>query len=202
LFTLSELIINSFTRVNDAILYSLCGKFEQAKSVTQMRWLFGYLAIYFFSIWDSYRSAKVQNTMLELAQAENEPLVSNTIRSAEVQYLEPKNPYIAAVCSLFFPGLGQAYNHRFLLAFYAMFWWWFYVTFSHAYEAAFYFLMGNIPLSVTILVPHWLLFMPSVIGGSVYEAFTTAVEHNRLFKAEQRQHLQHRYQAPEIRLFG
>jgi hypothetical protein len=201
LFTLTELITNTLSHVNEAIVYSFCGQFEMAKSVLQTRWLFGYLAIFYYSIWDGYRSAVEQNKMCQLAEYENELLRSNIIHPLEIQYLELKNPYTAAVYSFMLPGLGQVYNHRFGLAFYAMFWWWFYVTFSHVYESIFYFFMGNIPQSISVLHPHWLLFMPSVIGGSIYHAFTTTIEHNRLYKVEQRQHLLKRYQNSEVGIF-
>ncbi len=201
LFTLVELITNSLARVNEAIVYSLSGQFEAAKSVLQTRWLCGYLVLFFYCIWSSYRSAIVQNKMAELAEAENAPLRNNLLHPLELQYLELKNPYTAAVYSFLLPGLGQVYNHRWGLAFYAMFWWWIYVTFSHVYESVFHLLAGNIAASVSVLHPHWLLFMPSVTGGSIYHAFITAIEHNRLFKLEQRQHLLQRYQNAEVTIF-
>ncbi|MBC8062989.1 MAG: hypothetical protein H7Y18_20350 [Clostridiaceae bacterium] len=201
LFTLSEVIIDTLTHVNEGIIYSLCGQFEKAKAVTQTRWLFGYLAIFFFTFWDSIRSTVVQNKMCQLAEFEDEPLKSNIIYPCEIQYLEIKSPYTAAVYSFFFPGLGQVYNHRFGLGFYAMIWWWIYVTLSHAYESAFYFFVGNIQHSISVLNPHWFLFMPSVIGGSTYHAFITAIEHNRLYKVEQRQHFINRYQNSKVCIF-
>ena len=201
LFTLSELIINTLSHVNEAIIYTFCGKFEMAKSVIQIRWIYGYLAILFYAIWDSYRSTIVQNKMCELAELENEPLESNIIHPLEIQYLEQKSPYTAAVYSFFFPGLGQVYNHRFGLAFYAMFWWWVYVTLSHVYESLFFFLMGDMGQSISVLRPHWLLFMPSVLSGSMYHAFITAVEHNRLYKVEQKQHLIKTYKNSEVCIF-
>lgn len=201
LFTLSEVITNTLSHVNEAIMYTFCGQFEMAKSVLQPRWLFGYLAIFFFCIWTSYRSAIVQNKMCALAELENETLSNNIINSQEIQYLEQKSPYTSAIYSFFLPGLGQTYNHRFELAFYAMFWWWIYVTLSHLYESVFYLLLGDIPKSISVLNPHWLLFMPSVIGGSVYQGFITAIGHNQLFKIEQRQHVIERYKDSEISIF-
>jgi len=202
LYTISEVIFNTLSHVNEAIVFTFSGRFELAKSVLQTRWLYGYLLIYFFCIWSSYRSTIVQNKMAQLAEIENEPLPNNLIHRIEIQYLEQKNPYTAAIFSFFFPGLGQVYNQRFILAFYAMFWWWVYLTFSHAYEAAFYLFMGNITQATAVLHPHWLLFMPSVIGGSVYHSFVMAIEQNRLFKLEQRQHLLKRYQNTAIRIFS
>ncbi len=172
-----------------------------AKSVIETRWVYGYLTIYFYCIWDSFRGTLVQNKLCQLAELKNEPIPGTLIHPLEIQYIEKKNPFTAAFYSFCFPGLGQLYNHRFGLAFYAMFWWWFYITFSHAYESLFFTFMGNFEAAISILHPHWLLFMPSVAGGSVFHAFITAVEHNRLFRIMQRQRLAERYSSSEVRIF-
>ena len=201
LLTLSEVITNTLAHVNEAIVYSLCGKFQMAKSVMQPRWVYGYLIIFLYTIWDSYRGTVTQNKMCHLAELENERLCGVILHPLEIQYLEQKNPFIAAFYSFLFPGLGQLYNHRFGLAFWAMIWWWIYLTFSHAYESMFYLFTGNFAKSISILHPHWLLFMPSVLFGSVYHAFITTIEHNQLYRREQRQHLEEIYQNSEVRIF-
>lgn len=53
-----------------------------------------------------------------------------------------------------------------------------------------------------MLHPHWLLFMPSVMGGSIYHAYRTTLEHNQLFRMEQRRHLTKRYQNGKFRIFS
>lgn len=201
LLTLSELITNTLSHVNEAIVFTFCGKFEMARSIIKPQWLFGYLIIYFYSMWDSYRSAVVQNKMCHLAELENEQLPRTKLHPIEIQYLEQKNPLTAALYSFFFPGLGQLYNHRYGLAFYSMFWWWFYLTVSRAHESVLNLLLGNIQDSISMLHPHWFLFMSSVVGGSMYHAFITAIEHNRLFCLEQRQHLTERYGESTVRIF-
>ncbi|MCM3630586.1 hypothetical protein M3194_24965 [Paenibacillus glycanilyticus] len=202
ILTLSEVIFNTLGHINIAIVYSLCGKFEQAKAVLDPRWVLGYIIIYFIVMWDSYRSAVYQNKLYHIARLEREPLPSMKLFASEVQYIQPKSPLVAAVFSLFFPGLGQLYNHRIGLAFYAMFWWWLYISLSHAHEALIHILTGHIAESVTVLNPHWLLFMPSVIGGAVYHAYIKAKEHNLLFNLEQRQYLNNRYRSSSVQLFG
>jgi hypothetical protein len=201
LLTLSELIINTSSHINEAIVYTLCGKFEMVKTVLKPQWLFGYLAVFFYAIWDGYRSTVTQNKLCYLAELENAQIPAVEIYPLEIQYLEKKNPFTAALYSLFFPGLGQLYNHRFMLAFYAMFWWWFYLATSNAHESLLNLMLGNIQESISILDPHWLLFMPSVTGGSVYHAFITAQDHNRLFRLGQRQFLENRYRNSEVRIF-
>lgn len=201
ILTLFEVVLNTLAHLNEAIVYSFCGKFEMARSILQPRWAFGYLIIYLYAIWDSYRSALIQNKMCHLAELENERIRGIILHPLEIQYIEQKNPFIAALYSFFFAGLGQLYNHRFILAFYAMFWWWAYLILSRAHESAFNLILGNIQKSISMLQPHWLLFMPSVAGGSAYHAFITAIEHNRLYRQEQRQHLEERYRNSEVRIF-
>ncbi|MCX7749579.1 MAG: hypothetical protein N2645_22190 [Clostridia bacterium] len=202
LLTISEVIINTLAHVNEAIVYTYCGKFEMAKSVLNPRWALGYFIVYLFAIWNSYRSALIQNKMCHLAELENEPLRITLITPLEIQYIEQKNPKIAALYSFCFPGLGQLYNHRFGLAFYAILWWWVYAALSRAYESLVCLILGKVPESISMLHPHWLLFMPSVLGGAAYHAFITSVEHNRLYRIEQRQFLLERYKNSNIRIFG
>jgi hypothetical protein len=201
LLTLSEVISNTLAHINEAMVYSFCGQFDLAKSVIEPRWAFGYLAIYLICIGDSYRSAIFQNKLHHLAVLESEQIPSLNISSMEIQYLEKKSPIIGAVYSFFFPGLGQMYNHRFGLAFYAMIWWWYYLTFSRMHESFLNLLHGNLHHSISLLHPHWLLFMPSVMGGSIYHAYHTTIEHNQLFRIEQRRSLTLRYNKSNLRIF-
>ncbi|NPV91018.1 MAG: hypothetical protein HPY50_09625 [Firmicutes bacterium] len=202
LMTLSEKIINTLAHINEAMVYTFCGEFASAKSVLQPRWVLGYLALYLYAIWDSYRSALVQNKLCHIAELEDERLSPMLLHPLEIQYLEPKSPYTAALYSFFYPGLGQLYNHRFGLGFYAMFFWTLYMTLSRSHESIVMLIIGDIKESIAILHPHWLLFMPSVLGGAVYHAFITAVEHNRLFRIEQRQFFTKRYRGSGIKIFS
>ncbi|MBD0382449.1 hypothetical protein [Paenibacillus sedimenti] len=189
LLTLSEVIINSLASINIAMVYSFCGNFDMAKEVLQPLWAYGYMIIYFFAIWDSYRCAIQSNKHYELALIENARFPIHLMRSTGVQFVEKKRPLAAAFCSFAFPGLGQIYNKHIWLGFYAIFWWWVYLTFSHAYEAVLAFIIGHNHEVRGILHPQWLMFMPSVIGGAVYHAYTSAIEQNRLFRILQRQYL-------------
>lgn len=201
LLTLTELIFNTLSHINEAIVYMFCGKFDLCTSILNPRWAIGYMTIYLYTIWDSFRTAVVQNKLYDLAEFENQKLDEMRIYSSEIQYIEQKSPFTAAFYSFFFPGLGQLYNHRFALAFYTMFWTWFYITFSHVYESIMYLVTAKTYQSIDILRPHWLMFLPSVIGGAMYEAFTTAINHNRLFRISQRQFLKRFYQDSSINVF-
>lgn len=198
LLTLTEVAINTLAHVNETLIYSFTGRFELAKDTLEVRWAIGYMIIYMMSIWDSFKNAQSINKLQVLANLENSRIKPYIISPCEIQYLEKRNPYIAALYSLFFPGMGQLYVHRVGLAFYAMFWWWIYISLSYAHVSVHHHLLGQLSESVKTLHCHWLLFMPSVTGGSVYHAFVTACEHNRLFRTEQRQYFRDRYGGSDI----
>jgi TM2 domain-containing membrane protein YozV len=198
LLTLSEVIINSLANINLAMVYSFSGNFAMAKQVLHPGWLFGYMFIYFFAIWDSYRSSIEANKHYELAILENGRIPVHLMRSTGIQFLEKKRPLIAAYCSFLFPGLGQLYNKHIWLGFYGILWWWIYLTFSHFYEALIALILGHNQMVVSILNPQWLMFMPSVLGGAMYHSYTSAIEQNRLFRITQRQYLNDYYEKARI----
>jgi hypothetical protein len=200
--TLSEVIFNSLSHLNEAMVYSFCGKFAQAKADLEPRWILGYILVFFIAIWDSYRSAIYQNKICYIARLENAPLPVFRLYRSEVQYIQRKNPWVGVGFSFVFPGFGQLYSHRIGLGFYAITWWWIYITLSHLNESIIYLINGRMEESVLILHPHWLLFMPSVIGGSMYHAYVITREHNLLYCLEQRQYLRNRYDTSSVRLFS
>ena len=55
-FVLSEVIINLNSNFNLAIMLSYLGEFEKAYSVTDYQWLLFYACLYFFAMWDGYRT--------------------------------------------------------------------------------------------------------------------------------------------------
>lgn len=127
--------MNTLAHINEAMVYSFCGKFELAKAIVEPRWAFGFLCIYLIAIGDSFRSALYHNKLSHLARLQKTPIPNIRIFHSEIQYLQKKSPIMGIIYSFFFPGLGQLYNHRFGLAFYAIFWWWFYLTFSRMHES-------------------------------------------------------------------
>jgi TM2 domain-containing membrane protein YozV len=198
--TLCEVIFNTLSHLNEGIVYSFSGRFEMAKQVVNPNWAFGYIMIYLFSIYDSYRSTKEMNKLGHLAQLENSRITPFALKSMEIQYLEIKNPMSAVLSSIFMPGLGQLYNHRVCLGVYIIFWWSIFAGFSCTCESMLKLLYSNIRASTAVLNPHWLLFMPSLLWGAVYQAYMGAIEQNRLFRMEQRQYLAERYGNSDISL--
>ncbi|TKC16784.1 hypothetical protein FA727_12000 [Robertmurraya kyonggiensis] len=199
--TLGEVFLNTLAHINEAMIYSFCGHFDRATLVLEPRWALGYLTIYLVAIADSFRSAIYQNKLYHLAILEHKKTPRMEIFPSEIQYIERKSPIVGALYSFFFPGLGQLYNHRFGLAFYGMFWWWVYMSLSKVHHAFLVLVHGHLHESTTLLHPHWLLFMPSVLGGAVYHAYRTSVEHNHLFRIEQRRYLTKKYQHAKLQIF-
>ncbi|MCR2806880.1 hypothetical protein [Paenibacillus soyae] len=202
LLTLSEVLVNTLAHINDAMVYSFTGRFELAIEVLEPRWAYAYLLIYMLAMWDSYRSALQNNAHVQLAELENARLQPFYLGKMELHYLERKSPWKAAIFSFAFPGYGQLYNHRVGLGFYGMGWWLIYLTFSHFYTALLRLTQGQVAESTLTLNAHWLMFMPSVIGGSIYHAFDTAIEHNRLFKVEQLQYFREKYGSSRVTIFS
>ncbi|MEI7026389.1 hypothetical protein [Paenibacillus sp. y28] len=190
-----EVVINTMAHINEAMVYSFCGQFELAKQVLDPRWLFGYVIIYLFAICDSYRYAVESNQQYHLAEMEAARMVPFVIRPFNIVYLSKKRPWIGSFCSLMFPGVGQLYLNRLSLGFYGLFWWLVYMSLSRSHESFLLLIQGRLGESAAVLNPHWLLFMPSVIGGSVCDAYTASRDYNRMFREEQTQYFQERYPA-------
>ncbi|WP_239624861.1 hypothetical protein [Paenibacillus sp. H1-7] len=201
LLSLWEVIINRLTHINEAIVYSFSGRVEMAKEVIEPLWLFAYMLVYMYAIWDSYIKSIEANKLHHLAMMENSRLVPYQILSLNITYLSIKRPWAAMLCSFMFPGLGQLYNNRIALGFYGLFWWFVYMTFSRSHAVLLSLIQGNAQGNWNVLDPQWLLFMPSVIGGAMYDAFMTARDNNGLFRLEQKQFLGERYPHYKLYLF-
>lgn len=200
LLTLAEVILNTLAHINQALMYSYSGRFLMAKNILEMRWGVAYMLIYMLAIWDSYVNAKSLNKVYRIAVLENARISPGGVYTKEIQVLDKRSRLSAALMSFFFPGMGQFYNQRIGLALYAVFWWGVYSTMSFVPISLHRLLLGDLPGSLEVLRCHWLLFMPSVAGGSVYHAFETAGERNFLLRMEQRQYLLERYGDTDIRI--
>ncbi|SEO96474.1 hypothetical protein [Paenibacillus sp. OV219] len=201
IFSTWEVGMNSAAHINEAIAYSFSGRFELAISVLEKKWVIAYAIVYLFAIWDSYVKSVDANKQYHLAKLEGVQFQSNVMKPWCITSIGQKRPVAAMVCSMFFPGLGQLYNNRISLGFYGVFWWFIYLTLSHSHEALLLLLLGRLSEANAIIDPQWLLFMPSVLGGAMYDAYMTARDHNRLFRLEQKTYLEKRYPQFPLRLF-
>ncbi|MDG0790331.1 hypothetical protein OMP38_05305 [Cohnella ginsengisoli] len=107
LFTLTEMLVNKLCRLNEAIVYTFCGRFEDAAEVLDPNWAFGYATIYLFAVWDSYRGARSQGCLRSLSDG-GAPIRRMLIHPLEVQYLERKNPLAGLFLFAAVPGTRSA----------------------------------------------------------------------------------------------
>lgn len=195
-----EVIVNLQSHINWAIVYSFQGNFEKAISVLDTRWVLLYTPVYFFGIWDSYRTTVDLNKIYVLAEREEHTFNSFNIAALEINYLDKRNPVMSALWSLFVPGLGQLYIHRIVTAFFVIIWTVVFFYFSHALEAITLLYLGQVQQSTSVLDAQWLLFLPSIYGFAIYDSYINTVENNKLFEKEQRKYLQDNFQNHNFRL--
>nr|WP_207952124.1 hypothetical protein [Paenibacillus turpanensis] len=189
-----EVLVNIQSQLNLAMVYSFQGKIDMAKEVLDTRWLLIYIPVYIFAIWDSYRTTVDMNKVYLMAKRENHPFNSYSIGALEINYLDKRNPILSVFWSLMMPGLGQLYIHRIATAGFVIIWSVVFFYFSHALEAISLLFLGRIEKATSVLNPEWLLFFPSLVGFSIYDAYVNTVENNKLFDHEQKNYLQKNYQ--------
>lgn len=200
IFIIWEIFININAKVNLAMIYTFQGNIELAKDVINTRWIMMYIPVYLFGIWDSYRSAVELNKVYLLAERENHSYQTFKLNALEINYLEKRNPIMAAIWSLFAPGLGHLYIHRTLTSFILIICLTVFFYFSHALEAITLLLNGKITESTAILNEEWLLFLPSLFCFSIYDSYVHTVENNKLFDKEQRKYLKENYMHRNFRI--
>jgi hypothetical protein len=189
-----EIIINLHTKINLAMVYSFTGQFDMAKQVLNKRLLLLYIAVYLYTIWDSYRQTIDLNKHYLLAESEKAPIVPFKMTGYAINYLDKRTPWVAMVWSMLCPGLGSLYVHRIPSGFFGIAWTAIIIYFSHFLEAIHHTLTGSFDKAIAVLDPEWTLFLPSICCFSAYESYVLAVEYNKLYKKEQRQFLQKNYQ--------
>ncbi len=191
-----EIIVNTQAGVNLGIFYSFTGRFALAKEVLDTRWVLLYIALYTYAMWDSYRSTVDLNKYSLLADREESPIASFNMDALEINYLDKRSPWIALVWSILMPGAGHLYMHCLPTGFIVLIWWIAITYFSRLLQALQFTAMGKFAAAVNIADPQWLLFLPSLYGFIIYDAYVNAVEYNRLFIMEQARFLKQNYQDP------
>ncbi|MCA0987478.1 hypothetical protein [Guptibacillus algicola] len=190
-----EVVVNMNAHVNTAMIYSFQGEIQLAKEALDTRWLLIYIPVYIFAIWDSYRTTVDLNKVYLLADMEDHRMNTFSLGAFEINYLDKRNPVMAALWSLLMPGLGQMYLHRIVTAFFIIVWCVTFFYFSHVLEAISLLFLGDIKEATNVLKPDWLLMIPSLYGFAIYDAYVNTVENNKLYKKVQRGYLIQTYQS-------
>ena len=200
LLVIWEIVINLQANINIAILYSFTGRFELAKQVLDKRWMLLYVPVYIYAIWDSYRSTVELNKYSIIADWEKSPIKPFKISTVEINYLDKRSPWLSATLSAFMPGSGHLYGHRLLTGFFILVWFIIITYCSHFLEAIHFSLTGAFGQATAIADPHWLLFLPSLYGFTIYDSYASTVEDNKLFEIEQSRFLKEIYQDGRFRM--
>ncbi|QSO48923.1 hypothetical protein [Alicyclobacillus mengziensis] len=190
-----EFFINVHSKLNSAIMLSMTGRFEEAKSVLETKWFFLYMGVYLFAMWDSYRLTIDMNKLYLVADREDASILPVKISPLESNYLGIRNPWSGVVWSSITPGLGQIYLNRLPSGFYLLICFVVCVYESHLGNAFLFTMMGHFGMARSVLDSEWLLFLPSIYGLAAYDAYVLIKELNKLFKTEQSRFLSENYGA-------
>lgn len=193
-----EMLVNSKAKVNMAILYSFTGRYDMAKEIVDNRWLLLYVLVFIFAIWDSYRLAIQFNQLAVLADRDNQTIQPVVFSFMEINALDHRSPWVAVAWTLVAPGLGHIYTHRIPTGFFLIIWWMVIAYYSFLFQSVQYSALGLFEQAKEIVAPQWLIYLPSIYGFAVYDAYANTIEYNRLFEKEQGAYLKQKYQNPDF----
>ena len=193
-----EMLVNINAHINMAILYSFQGKFELAKDIINKRWVYLYVPVFIYAIMSSYRVTVDLNKLTKLAEFERSPIIPFSISALEINYLDKRNPWFTASISLFMPGVGHLTTNRLPAGFFVLGWLIAISYNSHLIQSIYFSFVFDFAQAKTIVNPEWLLFLPSIFGFAIYDAYVNAVEYNKLFDIEQSRFLKDNYQSADF----
>ncbi|MBM7583553.1 hypothetical protein JOC86_000090 [Bacillus pakistanensis] len=195
-----EIFINHQMKLNQAMVYSFTGQIDLVKEVLDTRWMLLYIPVYFFAIWDSYRTTVDLNKIYLLAEREDAPYNTFSIGAMEINYLDKRNPIMAIVWSMMIPSTGHLYIHRIVIAAMTLSITVVFVYYSHMLEGIHHLFFGEIKKSTEILDAQWLLYYPSFYFFAIYDSYVNTVENNKLFEKEQKNFLRKNYQSSSFKV--
>ncbi|WP_438449091.1 hypothetical protein [Gorillibacterium sp. sgz5001074] len=191
-----EMYINQKIHLNTAMVHTFNGQFEAAREVLDPKFMMMYIPVYLFSIWDSYRTAVDMNKVFILANRENGRYSTFSMGALEVNYLDKRKPWLAAIWSASIPSLGQLYLHRIVLAVFILIFTIVLMANSQLLLGLHYLILGDWEASSRVLEVQWLLYIPSFYLFTIYDAYVNTVENNKLFNEELTSYLLRHFQPP------
>ncbi|MCI3923774.1 hypothetical protein MO973_26450 [Paenibacillus sp. TRM 82003] len=195
-----EFVINTQAHLNQAILHSMVGEFQQAKDALEVRWFFLYVAIYVFVMWDSYRLATETNQFAALADRTGAFIPAFRLNIVEINYLSRLSPWIGVAWSLLTPGIGHLISRNIVPGLYLMVWHIVVLYQSNFMTAVLHSCIGNFAEATRALDPQWLFYLPSIYTFAAVDAYRRIVSNNRLFGEEQARHLKERYRPEAFKM--
>ncbi|TWD99370.1 hypothetical protein FB550_1075 [Neobacillus bataviensis] len=195
-----EIIINLYGNVNLIIIYSFTGQFDRLnEGLINYNYIFLYGALYIFGIWDAYR-VSVDINKVSYLESKQEVRVFRCydVSSLDLNYLDKRNPWIAAFWSAVFIGIGHLYNHKLLNGFILLTWGFVAAIQTNLPYIIIYTLTGQFERINEVIDYRWFLFFPSIYFFAIYDAYSSAVGYNRLFKEEQQYYLNSRFKGNKL----
>ncbi|WP_010096085.1 hypothetical protein [Ornithinibacillus scapharcae] len=180
-----EIVVNNFSNLNVAIALSFHGNFEEAKAIVNQDWVLLYLAVYIYSIWDSYRCAVEIKKSHVLAEIEDAPVTPSDVSFFDVVILDKKKPLLGLFWSFVTPGLGQLYGGSTVVGAFMLAWWVFICYKAVAIRTWLYSFLGDFDRAVVMVDWQWFLFIPSIFAFAIYQAYVSVTESNILYDIEQ-----------------
>lgn len=202
LLFLWEVVINTQAEINRAMVYTFTGRFGEAQDALNPRWLLLYIPVYLFAIWDSYRKTIALNQHYLLAETEKAPIAPFRMNGLSLNAIDPRSPRLALIWSMLFPGLGHLYLNRIPGGFFIVIWCIAASYYSGLAEAFLYLIIDSPERGTVMLDPEWLCFYPSILCFAAYDAYSKALENNKLYKSEQARYLRKAFSPPTIRLLA
>ncbi|MCO1603751.1 hypothetical protein [Desulfosporosinus nitroreducens] len=195
-----ELFVNTNAHINLAMLYSFTGRFQMAKDVLDINWVLLYIPTYIFAVWDAYRTTIDLNHQYILATREDAEVKMFNISAIEINYLDKRTPWNAAMWSALMPGLGQVLIHQIPAALFMIIWFIVIIQQSKFLPAFHYTLMGQFDYAKSIINPQWFLNLPSVYLSAIYDAYQNTTSNNKVFDWEQTKFLKKNYENKNFRM--
>lgn len=180
-----ELVVNNQSNLNMGMALSFLGRFEEAKDVINPQWGLLYVAVYLYSIWDSYRCAVEIKKSHILSEIEDAPITPSDISFFDVVILEKKIPTVGMFWSAFTPGLGQLYGGSTVVGTFILAWWIYVCYKAEAVRTLFHSFLGDFSLAMSVVDWQWFLFLPSMYVFAIYQAHVSVTESNTLYDIEQ-----------------
>lgn len=184
-----ELVVNNLSQLNVGIALSFLGRFEEAKAAINQEWGLLYVAVYIYSIWDSYRCAVEIKKSHVLSEIEDAPITPSDVSFFDVVVLDKKVPTVGMFWSGFTPGLGQLYGGSTVIGTFILAWWIFVCYKAEAVRTSLYSFLGEFSQATAIVDWQWYLFLPSMYVFAIYQAYVSVTESNTLYDIEQIRYL-------------
>lgn len=193
-----ETFMNVKSNFNTAIMKAFTGKFEESIDLLTAGghfWILLYGTVFGFSLYGSYTLSVETNNLFTLAFEENAPIEIFKINCFQYNFIDKRNPWIAAFWSMLMPGLGEMYTRRITSSVFVLVWWMLICYYSHGLAAIIYTFLGQFEKAASVVNPEWALFLPSIYGFTMYNSYVSVAEQSKLFDKLQRNFLTTVYQS-------